>query len=167
MVILRATHKVLRSLPASAGDSDISESALGDWYVNRIVIHRRPLLLLVSSSSLLAILTLARDVKNLPQRLAGMVETRLHRLSLPATIVGAEVAATRVAKVGRTVDRSVTGQMVDFAKALPHYLPMHGWNAALLPSVEDKLGETPCRSGRPFDEAIFPDRQAVKLLTDK
>ena len=49
MVLLRATQKVLRSLPPSVNDAATSGNALGDWYVNRIVIDRRSLLLIISS----------------------------------------------------------------------------------------------------------------------
>jgi hypothetical protein len=55
MVLLRATQKVLRLLPESAGGViDSSTTALGDWYVNRLIVDRQPLLLLVSSTSRLA-----------------------------------------------------------------------------------------------------------------
>lgn len=164
MVVLRATQKVLRALPQSARDSDVSDTALGDWYVNRLVIDRRPLLLLASSKSLLAILAPARDVKNLPERLAGIVGARLQRLNVSQHIIASEVAATGVVSVGRTVDRSVTGQLVDFAKALPFYLPVHNWDEATLRLAEDRLAETPCRASRRFHEVIFPDRAAVRLL---
>ena len=70
MVILRATQKVLKTLPESADDSDSSDTALGDWYVNRITLDRQPLLLLVSAKSLLSMLAPAKNVKSLP---------RLHR----------------------------------------------------------------------------------------
>ena len=163
-MVLRATQKVLRALPQSARDTDVSNTALGDWYVNRVVVDRRPLLLLVSSKSLLAVLTPARDVKSLPERLAHLVGERLRRLSVSENVVAAEVAATRAVTVGRTVDRSVMGQMVDFAKAVPHYLPVQEWDESTLRVAEEKLAETPCRASRRFEEVIFPDRAAVQLL---
>jgi hypothetical protein len=49
----------------------------------------------------------------------------------------------------------VTGQLVDFAKALPYYLPTDGWDEATLRVAEEKLAETPCRSSRPFAEVIW------------
>jgi hypothetical protein len=63
VVVLRATQKVLRLLPQPRHIPGASDTALGDWYVNRIVIARQPLLLLVSEKSLLSVLTPARDVK--------------------------------------------------------------------------------------------------------
>lgn len=164
MVVLRATRKVLRSLPLSAGGSEGSDNALGDWYANRIVVDRKPLLLLVSSKSLLAILTPARDVKSLPSLLAKLVEARLRRLLVDETIIVSEVAATAPVYVGKTLDRSVTGQLVDFAKAVPHYLPVNGWDESTLHSVEERLAETPCRASRTDTEVIWPARAANQLL---
>jgi hypothetical protein len=56
VVVLRATQKVLRSLPQSEGELGASSNALGDWYVNRLVIDRQPLLLLSGSVRLLTVL---------------------------------------------------------------------------------------------------------------
>lgn len=91
MVILRATQKVLRLLPQSGHDPGASDAALGDWYVNRIVIARQPLLLLVSEKSLLSVLSPARDVKGLPKRLPETVAARLRRLGIDETVVAAEM----------------------------------------------------------------------------
>jgi len=167
MVVLRATHKVLKALPESARDTDSSDTALGDWYVNRIVVDRQPLLLLVSSESRLAMLTAARDVKHLPERIGEMVAARLRRLGVDDQLIRAEVAAMDTARVGRTRDRSITGQMVDFARAIPYYLPTDGWDASTLRVAEDRLSETPCLAGRSSAETIFPDRTAPRLLYEK
>lgn len=164
MVVLRATQKLLRSLPQSAGELDVSDNALGDWYANRVVVDRRPLLLLVSSRSLLAIVTPARDVKTVPDRLAQIVGDRLRRLHLSEGIVASEVEATAQVRVGKTTDRSVTGQLVDFAKALPYYLPTDGWDDITLRAAEEKLAETPCHSSRPLAEVIWPRQAAIQLL---
>jgi len=164
VVVLRATHKVLKSLPTSARDSDVSDTALGDWYVDRLVVDRQPLLLLVSSKSLLSILAPARDVKTLPERLAGIVGDRLRRLDVSESVIASEVEATGAVGVGRTLDRSVTGQLVDFAKSIPYYLPVEGWDATTLRAAEERLAETPCRSSRRFSEVIFPRDTAIRLL---
>src|SRR3972149_6891191 len=57
MVVLRATQKLAKVLPPSADAAAESDTALGDWYVNRLIVDRQPLLLLVSARSLLAIVT--------------------------------------------------------------------------------------------------------------
>jgi len=164
VVILRATRKVLRTLPASAQGMTSSDTALGDWYVNRIVVDRRPLLLLVSSNSLLTILAPAREVKTLPDRVADLIVDRLDRLGVDKHLVDKEAKAMNVAFVGRTTDRSVTGHMVDFAKAIPYYLPVEGWEESTLRLAEDRLSDTPCRCSKPDSEVIFPAKAAIQLL---
>ncbi len=165
MVVLRATGKVLRVLPESASETDTSDTALGDWYVNRIVVDRRPLLLLVSALSRLAIVTPARNVKKLPETLGGLLAQRLERLSLNHEVMSAEISAMNSVLVGRTRDRSITGQMVDFARAIPYYLPVDGWDESTLRVVEDRLGETPCLVTRKGHQTVWPNETAVELLT--
>jgi hypothetical protein len=104
-------------------------------------------------------------VKTLPDRLAAIVDGRLRRLGVSDSVVASEVEATAAVGIGRTVDRSVVGQLVDFAKAIPYYLPVNGWDEGSLPAVEDKLAETPCRSSRSYSEVIFPRKKAVELLS--
>lgn len=165
--MLRATQKVLKLLPEPFGGAAPSDAALGDWYVNRIVIDRQPLLLLVSSTSRLAIVTMARDVRALPNRLGTLVGERIRRLMVAPAAVALEVEATTAVTVGKTIDRSVTGQMVDFAKAIPYYLPEGHWNEDDLKLVEDKLAETPCLASGPYKGVIFPREKAMQLLEAK
>lgn len=164
MVVLRATQKVLRLLPPSKLSPGASDTALGDWYVNRIAIARQPMLLLASATSLLSVVVSARDVKDLPDRFAAIVAARLRRLSIDDAVVAAEVEAMSVVVVAKTIDRSVTGQMVDFAKCLPHYLSGGGWTESDLLAAEDKLAEMPCRASGPLDKVIFPRDAARRLL---
>ncbi len=142
MVVIRATRKVLRALPPSTAGEIPSDSALGDWYVNRIVVDNQPLLLLVSSISLLAILARARDVRNLPLRLPAMVSERLLRLGIAGPLIDAEVASMHPVQIGPTRDRSVLGSLVDFAKATSFYLPIRDWDDVSLLEVEDRLADT-------------------------
>jgi hypothetical protein len=164
MVLLRATQKVLKLLPQSAGDAVASTTALGDWYVNRIVVDRQPLLLLVSSKSLLVAITTARDVRSLPKRLASVVGERLTRLGISQRALDLEVEALSVVTVARTNDRSVLGQMIDFAQMIPFHLAESGCNESSLKAVEDRLAEMPCRSGGRFEDVIFPREASVRLL---
>jgi hypothetical protein len=167
MVLLRATQKVLKFLPESDGDAGGSATALGDWYVNRIVVDRQPLLLLMSSLSSIAAITTARDLKSLPRRLASIVGNRLSRLGIDQRALECEVEAMSVVVVARTENRSVLGQMVDFAKMIPFYLPESGWTESDLRIAEDRLAETPCRSGGRFEDVIFPRETSVRLLENK
>ena len=160
MVVLRATQKVLWSLPETAKAGDVSETALGDWYVNRVVVDRQPLLLFVSEKSLLAALAPARSVKGLAKWFPEVVFDRLKRMNVDLPLIGSELEAMDVVRVGRTQDRSVTGQMVDFAKTLPYLLPESGWGTAELRKAEDLLARTPCRR----EKTIFPEDEGPRLL---
>ena len=167
MVVLRATQKVMRRLPPSPTPPDASDTALGDWYVNRIVVDRQPLLLLVSSLSLLALLAPARDVRALPSRLGTMVSHRLRRFGIRSELIEAELTAMDPVLIGPTRDRSVLGSMVDFAKHIPFYLEVGGWDTTTLPFVEARLAETPCRVTGRFEDTIFPDRVAPQLIQER
>jgi hypothetical protein len=155
-------------LPAVSSEGLVSsDTALGDWYANRITVDRQPLLLLVSSRSLLAIVTPARAIRELPDRLPGLVAERLQRLGIERELVDAEAAAIAPVRVGRTLDRSVLGSLVDFAKAIPVYLPIDGWDATVLPFVEAKLAHTPCRSSGRYQDVIWPDKATPALLEER
>lgn len=165
MSYLRATKKVLARLSdVGVGPEEPSVTALGDWYVNRIVVGRRPLLVIMSSESLLPMVQPARDVSTLAARLPGLVRSRLERLGIASTLIEREVEAMVPVQTGPTLDRSVLGSLMGFCHDLPYYLPVGGWTEADLVWLEAKLGETPCRAGRGFDETIWPNRRAVERI---
>jgi hypothetical protein len=167
MVILRPTRKLRDVLPVSEVTSAQSDTALGDWYVNRIVVDRQPLLLLVSSTSLLPMIVPARDVRGLPGRLPDVVETRLRRLGVASRTIEAETRAMQPVVLAPTEDRSVLGIAVDFAKSLPYFLESGPWDDSTLQHAEDKLAETPCHAARVFEQVVFPERKAPELLRVK
>jgi hypothetical protein len=166
VVHLRATAKVLRSLTLSTPTEAASSTALGDWYVTRVVIDRIPILVLVSSGSILPILVRARDVRSLPETLPAIVRARLHRLGVPKAIIDAEVDAMDPVHVSKTADRSVLGILVDFGKLLRHILP-DVWNEGDFVDIEARLAETPCFVGRRSGETIFPDRDTPLILQER
>jgi hypothetical protein len=167
MVILRPTRKLSSLLPATEVVPTKSDTALGDWYANRLVVDRRPLLLLVSATSLLPMLMPARDVRRLPDRLALLVGARLMRCEIDFEAIDAEIRAMSLVAVCPTVDRSVLGIMVDFAKAVPHYLQPGRWDDSTLRLAEERLAETPCHAAGSSERVIFPDRKAPELLRAK
>jgi hypothetical protein len=164
MVILRPTRKLFRELPPSRESGLQSDTALGDWYVKRLVVDRRPLLLLVSSNALLAVLIPARNVRALPDQLPTIIGSRLRRLGVREELINAELSAMTPVAIAPTVDRSVMGTVVDFAKDIPYRLEIGGWDETTLPFVEAHLAETPCHAARRFEEVIFPVKDAPELL---
>jgi hypothetical protein len=153
-----------RALPVSLATAAESTTALGDWYVNRIVVDRRPLLILVSSTSLLSILTPARDVGSLPNCIAELVAGRLRRERIAPELVEAEVDAMSPVLLAPTVDRSIVGFMVEFAFVVPYHLGRDSWDETTLPLVEGKLARIPCHASPRRSEVLWPDRKAAELL---
>ena len=166
MVILRPTRKLRSRLPTT-DVAGLSDTALGDWYVNRVVLARQPLLLLVSSVSLLPIVLPARDVRALPQRLASVVAARLHRLGIERDLIDAEVLAMTPVVTAPTVDRSVLGIMVDFAKAIPYYDEPGNDAANGLAGLEAWLEQTPCHADQREDRVVFPGRKTPEVIRAK
>lgn len=167
MVILRRTRKLSAVLPESGAPCAASDTALGDWYVNRLVVDRKPLLLLLSSTTLLPIVIPARDARSLPSRLAAVVSARLRRCGIPEAVIRAEVEAMEPVAVGATVDRSVLGILVDFTRSVPFHLEAGHWDETTLETVEDRLAETPCYASGPHERVIYPDRKAPEALMAK
>ena len=163
-VTLRRTLRLAKALPVTAGEAPSPDTALGDWYVNRLVVDRRPLLLLISSQTLFPILLPAQDVSTLPQRLPEVVAQRLRRAGIAQSLIAAEIAAMSPVHVAKTGNRAVVGILVDFAFAVPLHLPVRAWDATTLPFIEAALAETPCFSSRPMTETVFPDRDTTRAL---
>jgi Domain of unknown function (DUF6933) len=165
MVVIRPTRKLQSVLPVTrtAGTSD---TALGDWYVNRLIVDRQPLLLLVSAASLLPALVRARNVRALPTQIEDIVTRRLKRLGIAMSLIDAERRAMTPVQIGATADRSVLGIMVDFAKGVPYYLEA-GWDDAALGVAEARLAETPCHAATASDRVVFPGQRAPELLAAK
>ena len=70
-------------------------------------------------------------------------------------------------RIGATVDRSVLGIMVDFAKGAPYYLGAASGSSTALAAAEDRLAETPCYAGKPWNQVVFPEQKAPELLAAK
>lgn len=164
MVVLRRTQKLAGSLPVAVTAPTHSDTALGDWYVNRLSVDHRPLLLLVSERGLLPVLIPAREVASLAERLPTVVAARLRRLGIPPSVARAEVMAMEPVTVAATADRSIVGIMVDFAKSIPYHLEPGAWDDGTLAFVESRLAETPCHAGRRFEDVVFPNQKARELL---
>ncbi len=163
-VTLRRTQKLASALTVTAADAPPSSTALGDWYANRLVVDRKPLLLLVSSRSLLPILLPVRDLRALPSRLGDIVALRLRRFGIDGDLIDAEVGAMTPVHVAKTSDRAVVGIMVDFAFAVAYHLPRGGWDDTTLPFVEAALAETPCFCSSKVRKSLIPERAAPELL---
>jgi hypothetical protein len=162
MVVLRATRKLQKLLPIETDGELQSDGALGDWYVNRFVVDRRPLLMIVSSASLLAAIEPARDIRALPERLGTIVAARLYWLGVDQRVIDAEVSTMQPVRLAATRDRSVMGIVVECCKDAAYHLPVNGWNDASLVEVESFLRQTPWHASK--RDFVVPQKKAVELL---
>ena len=167
MIILRPTQKLYDVLPPTVSVDVESDTALGDWYVNRIVVDRRPLLVLVSAHALLPLLIPARDVRTLPAQLPGLVAAALRRLEIAPALIAAELAAMASVGVAPTRDRSTLGVLNDTAQRVPFYLRHTDWDATTLPLIEARLVQTLWRLPKRSKEYLFSLDLVPQLLTDR
>jgi hypothetical protein len=167
MVVLRPVKALNSSLPLSHVSALASTTALGDWYAKRVVVDRKPLLVLVSSKSLLTIVIPARDLRSLPDRLPELVASRLRRHDVDRRLIEREVGAMSPVVIAPTADRSVVGIMIQIAKELPLHLEIGGWDETTLSVVEAQLARTPWHAGRRDSEVVWPDRKIHPLLADR
>lgn len=141
MVVLRCTQKLLRR----AGQPVISETVaksntrLGDWYANALIIRRQHLVLAVSGTTLMPVLIPAAPYKTIVPRIAEGAGLILRALGIQDAKVAGEEEAMRDAVMTTTNDRRVLGSMNDFANMLEAYIDDRS-----LTDVALHLAESPC-----------------------
>jgi hypothetical protein len=119
MVVLRCTRKLLRRLRVKPDEAPPESSTLlGDWYANVLFVNRRPLVLAVSSRTLLPVLVPARDPASLPARLAAAVEQMLRALGVREARIKEESAKMKEVVFAATSSPVILGTMNDFDRML-------------------------------------------------
>lgn len=163
MVHLRATKKVLGRLRAQPTEGLPAQNVLGDWYVNRVVWDRQPVLVLMSSASRLTIFEPAREVSKLPERLADLVQLRLLMLGIPAERVDRELAAMGNVIIARTNDRSTLSAMTQITLDAGCIMASTSWEGGmLLPELQTLMARHLTKiKGKGY---IKPGEEAYALL---
>ncbi len=164
--MLRATAKLHKFFELDPVSSLSTETALGDWYVNRVHLGRQPVLLLICSRTFLPIVIPAKDVRSLPVRLPELVQKRLGRLPIEPSLIEAEVAAMKTVRVSKTEDRSVLGILNEFAKSMK-LIRMYYYPDRTIEELEQSLGETPCTVKTRPKEWIIPNLTTCEVLRDR
>ena len=167
MTVLRATGKALRYLGKPETVDAASDAALGDWYANRVVVKRQPLLVLISSRSYLPIVVPAKGVRTLPDRLPGIVADRLERLGVVQAIRESERQAMYPVRVAKTVDRSVTGILVDYGRHLPYHLETASENVDAFHFAEERLQGIPWNASKRMSDVVFPVDKTIEVLQER
>lgn len=148
MYTLRCTRSLLERFRRASVDEIASPSPattmLGDWYANLLNIGRHRLVLCTNEWSLLTVVVTARDLPDLPRRLAESAATLLASLRVPHDRIRREVREMQWIQVARTQNRSVLGSMNDFAFAADVYFRGERESVALA-ELDRWLAKTPCK----------------------
>lgn len=160
MLVVRATQRLLKRLPGPVmPNPPQSTGALGDWYANIITINRQPLVLAVSSKSLLPTLFPARGLSSFASNFRAAVERALSAVGAPAAAVAYELQEMQDITYAPTASRSVTGCLVDLGFHAQAHLEEEP-NAPLV-TVSRRLAEIPFS---PLGMS-YPRKVALALLS--
>ncbi len=168
LLVLRVTNRLRRFLgatPVSEEPLAHSDTALGDWYVTRIVVDRRPLLVAVSANGYLPLIAPARHLTDLAERFPELVAGRLKRLHLSARAWFGEVDAMEEVVIAPTGDRVVNGVLTRLAMEVPYHLPVGAWNSRTLAEFEDRAMEIPWHASQRGDRVVIPENALDGLFT--
>jgi hypothetical protein len=89
-------------------------TALGNWYGNILFFHRVQLLLLVSENSRLAVITPAKEVRSVANRLTLQLKEVLQSLGAEPNWIEAEMHEMETVTYSTTHSKSVLGTMNDY-----------------------------------------------------
>ena len=116
MYTLCCTGKILKRtgfIPEAS--TPAPTTALGDWYVNLIYINRIQLLLFVSDKTRMAVVTPAKNTKNLRNHLTNGLSTVLRAMSIPPEWIRFEINEMKNDNhISKTRSRSILGTMNDY-----------------------------------------------------
>ncbi len=164
MVIVRATRKLLQRLGPPTPEERVSTPALlGDWYATSLPWRPRQVALLVNERTLLPLLMPLAPAATFLDRFPGELAALLEAHHIPASVIAAEVAATRNARLATTVNRSLIGSMNEFAfLADAHRTPQEDTD---LLDLSLTLSRTPCSPL--YNRHVSPDREVTALLSEQ
>ena len=148
MYALRCTRALLGRFRKASIDEILlpapATTVLGDWYANLLNVGRHRLVLCTNERSLLTVVVPARDLPDLPRRIAESAATLLASLGVHHDRIRTEVRAMQWIQVARTQSRSVLGSMNDFAFAVNVYFRGDRESVSLV-ELDRWLAETPCK----------------------
>lgn len=158
VLVLRCTARLLARMKIKPGASPpASTTGLGDIYANLVRVRHQQLVLAVSERTLLPVVIPAAPAATIAARVrVGTIEV-LRALDVPEQRLREEDIAMGAIAVGKTMNRSTVGAMVEFAKALEYTWESH----ATLLEASRSLASMVCMPLRPDP---FPDRVTRKLF---
>ena len=171
MLVIHGTRAFRDRVPGLApAPEDVSTTLLGPWYAT-VLRWRRPVALLVNTTTLLPLLTPLAPAKTMLERIPGAVAELLAAHHLPATVVEAERAAMTEVRLTTTASRSILGVQNEFAHlAEIHHADIHradihrAENDGLL-ELSVQLAATPLSPL--YRRHVSPDRELAALVTEQ
>jgi hypothetical protein len=139
MIVIRATQRLLKNsgiMPAA--EPPETTSVLGDWFATAMVLPgRRPVVLYVSSATLLAVLVPGRAIHTALPAFRTRLRALLTRLGLSGEWVDRVIEEAAEHVIARTDSRRMLGIMNDIVASMPYY------GDESLDELELRLGDTP------------------------
>ena len=141
MIKLCCTQQILKKLkldPAAikAQEPVTTTSALGDWYAKYIINERQHAIVMVNDRTRMCLVTTAKDIQHLPQRLEAALADTLAFMEVPRHAIEQEVVhyrdvcftTTRAAPVGRSVMSTITQFVLPIENAGLTSMTPQEWN---------------------------------------
>ena len=138
MIVIRATQRLLKNSGTKPAEPPETTAVLGDWFATSTVLPgRRPVVLYVSSATLIAVLIPGRAIHTTLPGFRGRLSALLHRLGSPREWADRVVAETAEHAVARTNSRRMLGIMNRVVASMPYYPD------ETLDALEMRLADTP------------------------
>ena len=166
MLVIHGTRAFRDRVPGLApAPEDVSTTLLGPWYAT-VLRWRRPVALLVNTTTLLPLLTPLAPAKTMLERIPGAVAELLAAHHLPATVVEAERARMADVRLTTTASRSILGVQNEFAHlAEIHHADIHRAENDGLLELSVQLAATPLSPL--YRRHVSPDRELAALVTEQ
>ena len=145
MYTLRCTQALLRRLKLDDRPPQPTTTVLGDWYANRFNVGRHRLLVATNERTLLTLLTPAKDLAGLPQRLRDELGWLLKALGVGTVAIAKELAAMDTVRFDRTESRSILASMNQLTFDACAAFDVPGRDVVYLDQVALRLSGTPCK----------------------
>ena len=141
MIKLCCTQQILKKLKLDpvaikAQEPVTTTSALGDWYAKYIINERQHAIVMVNDRTRMCLVTTAKDIQHLPQRLEAALAETLAFMEVPRHAIEQEVVhyrdvcytTTRAAPEGRSVMSTITQFVIPIENAGLTSMTHQGWN---------------------------------------
>jgi hypothetical protein len=144
LLVIRCTRELLNGVVVPTTDEASSNTALGDWFAQQVIVGDQGYLLLVSRLSLLPVVMLGTDVSPILSDFADALERVLLRLDIAPEAVSGEIRKCREVVFAAGDGSSVRASANDLARRMKRYLPE--WTETDSTDISLRLGDVPLKA---------------------